>query len=242
VQTTRALVNPFAECRSNQWVLGQIANRLGFSHDGFDKTARELIDQSLRASGLPDEESLYRDHWVDCAREFETSNFLDGFETPDRRFHFKPDWSRVGPDYRDMPVLPDHMPVANETDGQHPFRLVAAPARQFLNTSFTETPTSQRAEGRPTLLLCGDDAARLGIRDGDRVRVGNRLASILLHARLFEGLQTGVVVIESIWPNAAFIDGLGVNALVSAEPGKPNGGAIFHDTAVWIKPEAGAAT
>ncbi len=242
VQATRALVNPFAECRSNQWVLGQIANRLGFSHDGFDKTARELIDQSLRASGLPDEESLYRDHWVDCAREFETSNFLDGFETPDRRFHFKPDWSRVGPDYQDMPLLPDHMPVANETDDQHPFRLVAAPARQFLNTSFTETPTSQRAEGRPTLLLRGDDAARLGIRDGDRVRVGNRLADILLHARLFDGLQTGVVVIESIWPNAAFSDGLGVNALVSAEPGKPNGGAIFHDTAVWIKPEAGAAT
>ena len=51
-----------------------------------------------------------------------------------------------------------------------------------------------------------------------------------------------MVVIESIWPNAAFVDGLGVNALVSAEPGKPNGGAIFHDTAVWIERAAGAAT
>ncbi len=242
VQATRALVNPFAECRSNHWVLGQIADRLGFRHDGFDKTARELIDQSLRASGLPDEEALYRDHWVDCAHSFETSNFLDGFATPDRRFHFKPEWSRVGPDYQAMPLLPDHMPVANETDDQHPFRLVAAPARQFLNTSFTETRTSQRAEGRPTLLLRGDDAAKLGIRDGDLVRVGNRLADILLHASIYDGMQGGVVIIESIWPNAAFVDGLGVNALVSAEPGKPNGGAIFHDTAVWIKPEAGAAT
>jgi anaerobic selenocysteine-containing dehydrogenase len=117
--------------------------------------------------------------------------------------------------------------------------LVAAPARQFLNTSFTETSTSQTAEQRPTLLLCSDDAARLGVTDGVRVRVGNRLANILLHARLFDGMLPGVVIIESIWPNAAFIEGLGVNALVSAEPGKPNGGAIFHDTAVWIKSEPG---
>jgi len=88
-------------------------------------------------------------------------------------------------------------------------------------------------------LLRSDDAARLGVSDGGLARVGNRLADILLHARLFDGMQPGVVVIESIWPNGAFIEGLGVNALVSAEPGKPNGGAIFHDTAVWIKPHPG---
>ena len=45
----------------------------------------------------------------------------------------------------------------------------------------------------------------------------------------------GVVVIESIGPNHAFIEGLGVNALVSAEPGLPDGGAIYQGTAVWLK-------
>jgi anaerobic selenocysteine-containing dehydrogenase len=239
VQATRPLVNPYAECRSNHWVLGQIARRLGFTHAGFEMQARELIDQSLRRSGLPDEDTLYRDHWVDCARGFEADNFLDGFETPDRRFHFRPDWSRVGADADEMPVLPDHMAVANAADDDHPFRLVAAPARQFLNTSFTETRSSKRAEERPTLLIRADDASALGIADGALVRIGNRLASIVLHARLFDGMQTGVVVIESIWPNGAFVEGLGVNALVSAAAGKPNGGAIFHDTAVWIKPEPG---
>jgi anaerobic selenocysteine-containing dehydrogenase len=238
LQTTRALVTPYAECRSNHWVLGQLAARMGFHHPGFELGERELIDASLRRSGMPDEETLYREHWVDCARGFETDNFIDGFETPDGRFHFKPDWSRVGADIEEMPVLPDHMPVANDADAEHPFRLVAAPARQFLNTSFTETETSRRAEGRPTLLIRADDAQRLGVADGSRVRVGNRLASILLHAKIFDGMQSGVVVIESIWPNRAFAEGLGVNALVSAEPGKPNGGAIYHDTAVWIAAEA----
>ncbi|MDH3386952.1 MAG: molybdopterin oxidoreductase family protein [Gammaproteobacteria bacterium] len=239
LQATRALVAPYAECRSNHWVLAQLAQRLGFHHDGFVMDARALIDQSLRLSGLPDEQTLYRARWIDCAGTFERSNFLDGFGTADRRFHFRADWDRVGADFDDMPALPDHMPVANESDAAHPFRLVAAPARQFLNTSFTETPTSRRAEVRPTLLLGAADAARLGVADGARVRVGNELADILLHARIFDGMQAGVVIIESIWPNGAFIEGLGVNALVSAEPGKPNGGAIYHDTAVWIKPEPG---
>jgi len=241
LQVTRGLVKPFAECRSNHWVLGQLAQQLGFEHAGFQQEARELIDESLRLSGLPDEQTLYRDHWVDCAPEFETGNFLDGFETPDRRFHFKPDWSRIGPDFEQMPELPDHMPVANDTDNEHPFRLVAAPARQFLNTSFTETRTSQKAEHRPTLMLRADDAARYEIEDGGLVRVGNRIADILLHAKFFDGMQPGVVIIESIWPNHAFIEGLGVNALVSAEPGLPNGGAIYHDTAVWLKAETKGA-
>jgi anaerobic selenocysteine-containing dehydrogenase len=239
LQVTRAEVTAFAESRSNHWVLGELAGRLGFSHAGYQKSARELIDESLCASGLPDEATLYHQHWIDCAPGFKVSNFVDGFETPDGRFHFKPDWSRVGTEFEQMPKLPDYMPVANASDVEHPFRLVAAPARQFLNTSFTETRTSQNAEGRPTLMLRTDDAGSFGVADGGLVRVGNRLASILLHAKLFDGMQAGVVIIESIWPNHAFIEGLGVNALVSAEPGLPNGGATYHDTAVWIRAEPG---
>ena len=236
LQVTRAVVEPFGECRSNQWVLAQIAERLGYRHPGFDMNARELIDDCLERSGLPGEDELYRRHWLDCDPGFETANYLDGFETPDRRFHFSPDWRRVGDDFAAMPALPDHMPVGNAADDEHPFRLVAAPARQFLNTSFTETATSRRAEDRPTLMLRAEDAAALGVGDGDLLRVGNRLGEILLHARIFDGMQRGVVVAESIWPNHAFVGGLGINTLVSAESAPPNGGAIYHDTAVWIQP------
>ena len=72
--------------------------------------------------------------------------------------------------------------------------------------------------------------------------IGNDGATDLNWSIFFDGLQPGVVVIESIWPNRDFDEGLGVNALVSAEPGKPNGGAIYHDTAVWIKPVDGEST
>ena len=77
-------------------------------------------------------------------------------------------------------------------------------------------------------------ATKLGVVSGDRVRLGNEQGSVVLHATLFDGVQRDVIVVESVWPNAAFEEGIGINALISAEPGAPNGGAVFHDTAVWI--------
>ena len=70
--------------------------------------------------------------------------------TPTGKFQFKPDWAKLGPDHARMPKLPDHFAIIDETDDERPFRLVAAPARNYLNTSFTETPTSTaRKAGRP---------------------------------------------------------------------------------------------
>ena len=235
ISVTRKVIEPLAECRSNHEVICALAKRLGAVHPGFEMTTWEVIDATLKASGLPDADTIHAAHWHDCALEFDRAHFLDGFATPDGKFHFKPDWSRVGNNPDPMPVLPDHVAIIDEADEEHPFRLVAAPARNYLNSSFTETPTSRKKEGRPTVLVHPEDCTELGFADGDRVRIGNRLGSVVVHARPFDGLQRGVAVVESIWPNAAFEEGIGINTLVSADPGPPRGGAVFHDTAVWLR-------
>ena len=58
---------------------------------------------------------------------------------------------------------------------------------------------------------------------------------MVLHARLTDGQRPGTVIVESVWPNAAFEEGIGINLLISAEPGAPIGGGLFHDTSVWLK-------
>ena len=58
-----------------------------------------------------------------------------------------------------MPALPDHWDVIEEADAVHPFRLATSPARNFLNSTFNETPTSLRREGRPEVMIHPDDAA-----------------------------------------------------------------------------------
>ena len=235
LQVTRAVIEPYAEARSNHAVLCALAGRLGLTHAGFGMSEWELMDQTLRRSGLPDAATVHEKRWHDCMPPFPTAHFLDGFGHPDGRFRFQPDWASVGAGHSDLPALPDHFEVRDRRDEEHPFRLVAAPARHFLNTSFTETPTSRRYEKRPTVQVHPGDLAMLGLADGARVRLGNRRASVVLHARVFDGLQRGVLVVESIWPNAAFEEGVGINALISAEPGYPGGGAVFHDTTVWLQ-------
>jgi len=201
-------------------------------------TAMELIDATLRASGWPGAQTVLAQRWIDAQPSFAESHFLNGFGHSDGRFRFAPDWQAIGPYYAGLPELPDHADVIDESTPDRPFRLVAPPARQFLNTTFTETPSSRSRERRPTALIHPQDAERLGIAEGGLVRLGNQRGEVRLHARLFDGLQPGVIVVEGIWPHEDFPDGIGINALTSDDPGLPNGGAVFHDTAVWLKAEA----
>lgn len=236
LQTARAIIEPHADCRENHVFIGQLAARLGVEHPAFSASAWEVIDRTLRDSGHPGADEVQAMDWLDCAASFEDAHYLNGFGHADRRFRFAPDWSAIGRDAASMPRFPDQMAVINDTDADHPFRLVAAPARHFLNTSFTETPSSQRFEERPTVIVHPATAGRLGIAEGDIVRLGNTRGALRIHARLADGMRENTVVVESQWPNSAFLDGLGINTLVSAEPGFPNAGAAYHDTAVWLRP------
>ena len=67
------------------------------------------------------------------------------------------------------------------------------------------------------------------------MQLGNERGAVIVHVKPKDGQQRGVVVVEGIWPNRYFENGLGINALTSADPGWPNGGAAFHDTAVWMR-------
>ncbi len=235
IQIGAKLIEPPGECRSNHEVLQGLAVRLGAKHPGFEMTAMEIIDATLRASGWPDAATVQRERWVDAYDGTIDGHFRDGFPTSDGKFHFAPDWAALGPLHAVMPKLPDHMETVDMASVDHPFRLVTAPARSYLNTSFTEMPSSRKREGRPTVMVHPEDAARLGIADGGRVRLGNARGEVVLHAKIAEGMQTGVLVSESIWPSECFEGGIGINALTSDEPGPPWGGAVFHDTAVWLR-------
>ena len=234
-QVTKAVIEAPGECRENHYVICELAKRLGARHRGFDMTSWEIMDDSLKSSGMWDAETNWKRGGQDFHLGFETSHFLDGFVWPDKKFRFKPDWAAFGPRGKDMPKLPDHFDVIDNATADKPFRLVAAPARTFLNSSFTETPSSLKREVRPTALMNPEDCDAMGVKDGDRVELGNQRGATIVHAMAKTGQQRGVVIVEGIWPNRNFETGIGINAVTSADPGWPHGGAVFHDTAVWIR-------
>jgi len=240
------LIEPPGECRSNHVVLQGLGRRLNAVHPGFDMSPRELIDATLKKSGRGDIETLEADLWRDLQPDFRTSHYLDGFAHADGKFHLKADWAH--PPFgllmgavEKMPALPDHWTIIEEADETHPFRLATSPSRSFLNTSFNETPSSQAREGAPGVMIHPEDAASLGIADGDAVTLGNARGETTLTAKLFDGLRRGVLIAESIHPNKAHIGGRGINTLTGAEAVAPIGGAAFHDNKVWMKKAAPSA-
>jgi len=235
------LIEPPGECRSNHDVICALARRLGAAHQGFEMTPRELIDWTLQRSGWGTLAELERKRWIDCQPDFAASHYLNGFAWPDGKFRFKPDWPNVpfrsrvhaGP-IEALPKLPDHWEVIEAAEPAHPFRLATSPARGFLNSTFTET-SSQVREKRPEVMIHPADAAALGLADGAEVLVGNVRGEVRLHLRCFDGVRRGVLIAESIWPNAAYPDGRGINTLTGADAVAPYGGAAFHDNKVWLR-------
>ncbi len=234
-QIGRKIFEPWADVRTNHFVVCELAKRLGADHPGFQMTEWQLIEDLLARSGWPDAATVHAAGGWQALPDDDTAHYRRGFPTCSGRFHFKPDWASFGPDHAIMPKLPDHLAITDEITPEHPYRLVAAPARQFLNTSFTELASSRKREHRPTALLHPDVMARLGIGEGDAIELGNSRGRVRLHARPAPTQHQDTIVVESIWPNDAWQGGIGLNQLLSADPAPPNGGAAIHDTAVWVK-------
>ncbi len=244
------LIDPPAGPRTNLYVIEELAKRLGVADlPGFGMDERQHIDTMLARHGSS-YEALKRDRWLDVQPDFDTAHYLKGFGHADGKFRFRPQWQwgpspnkpprsvgLMGP-WQRLPEFPDHVELIEAADAEHPFRLATSPARSFLNSSFTETPTSKAREERPQLMIHPDDAQQLGIAEGARVEIGNRRGEVVLHARFFDGVRRGVVIAEGIWPNGAHERGEGINVLTGADAAAPYGGAAFHDNKVWVRKAA----
>jgi anaerobic selenocysteine-containing dehydrogenase len=242
------LIDPPEGPRTNHFVIEELGKRLGVSHmPGFGLTERQHIEIMLEKKGLGTFDGFRQQRWADLQPPFDTAHFLDGFGHADKKYRFRPDWTgQAAPnrppksmglfgDVSRLPEFPDHVELIEVADAAHPFRLATSPARNFLNSTFVETPVSRQKEGRPELLIHPEDAADLGLVDGARVEVGNGRGELVLHAKLFAGLKRGVVIAEGIWANSDHERGEGINVLTGSDAPAPYGGAAFHDNKVWVR-------
>ncbi|MEE2950529.1 MAG: molybdopterin oxidoreductase family protein [Pseudomonadota bacterium] len=243
------LTEPPETVRSNHFVIEALAERLGVSgKPGFGMSERDLITDLLERSGVEtDFGGLVEEKWIDKGIDFEKAHFIDGFAHENGKFRFRPDWtgtrapnrppSSLGPQgpHASLSAFPDHVETIEGVDGDHPYRLATSPARQFLNSSFAETPGSRKREGTPALMIHPDDAAREALSEGDVVQVGNQRGDLRLAVTITGTVRPGVLVHEGLWANSDFLDGEGINVLTGADPVAPYGGAAFHDNRVWLR-------
>ncbi|MEQ1900312.1 MAG: molybdopterin-dependent oxidoreductase [Devosia sp.] len=237
------LIEAPGECRSNFDVVNELLRRLGAEGESLAMTDRQVVAETLRRSGYGELEEIEAIGFIDAAPSDEDARFGRGFDWPDGKFRFRPNWQGTANkkgylwtiDAGALPAMVDWWDINERTSAEEPFRLATSPSRGFLNSSFAETAGSQKRQPQPTVFIRPDDAAAKGIADGGKVRLGNHRGSVELTARYFEGMQNGVLIAEGIHPNSSHAGGQGINTLIGSDQVPPFGGAAFHDAAVWVR-------
>ncbi len=240
----KKIIDAPEQAKPNLFVINELAKILGvFDEEYFGKTDEEMALETFAKSGDDKLKQIQENGFIEYENEDQINPFENGFAWPDGKFRFAPNWYdllkkkslQTNYDLSKMPKFVDHFDVLENTDKTHPFRLATSPARSYLNTSFNETPTSQKREGKPKLLLHPNDAKTLGIKNGDEIQIGNKRGQVILNAQIFTGIQSGTLIAESLHPNKAHKGGQGINTLIGSDPVPPFGGAAFHDCAVWAR-------
>jgi formate dehydrogenase len=161
--------------------LDHLVVRMSRRFNGHRLTWRELIDNP---HGI-----------VLGPREF--GHFRDALRTDDNLVHAAP------PEFiaRARELLAAPTPTAPEG---YPFTLGNRRRRHSMNSWLNELPGLHPAGKGNGVLIHPDDAAGLGVSDGDRVRVFSPFGEIELPAELSERLRRGYVVVDHGWGSRIF--------------------------------------
>lgn len=138
--------------------------------------------------------------------------------------------------------LPEWKPIDEGPGGilieKYPLNLQTPKrATRFLNTSYSSLPAHVDHETVPHIELDPVDAAARNLAAGDKARVFNDRASLVLDVAISDRLRPGVAVVPWGHVDAAYGDGLGsANDLTnSSDTDDISGGSNYGDTLVEVE-------
>jgi anaerobic selenocysteine-containing dehydrogenase len=212
---------------------------MGFTESCFADSDEDLCRQAFdwsdpRLAGVSWEQ-LVRDGHARLRLPQPYAPFADGgFPTPSGKCEF---FSQMLAD-QGLDPLPGFIaprewrrsPLARD----FPLALLTPPARNFLNTSFANSPRFLAQERSPSVLINPEDAAPRAIADGSEVRVFNRRGEFAARAVVSDRARPGVVVATSIWWRKLSPDGRNCNEVTSQALTDMGGGATFYDCLVEV--------
>ncbi|MCA9669768.1 MAG: molybdopterin-dependent oxidoreductase [Myxococcales bacterium] len=151
-------------------------------------------------------------------------------------------WKRVGtPGHRIQLALDDmlaEMRTLAEQDGgeigdEYPLVLSAGERRAFTANTIVRDPAWRRKDAAGALRISPDDAKRLGVGDGDRVRLRTKRAAVVVPVEVSEMMQPGHISLPNgtgtAYPNAdEQAGGVAPNELTASEDRDRFAGTPWH--------------
>ena len=222
VQRVRRAVAPPTGVRDDLEILYELARRLG--HEWGKPSAEDIWNEVRRLSPMHSGMSYARLEQMNgiqwpCYDESHPGElYLHGrlWATP-----------LVGPRAPFSPV--EYSPPVDALDEQYPIRLTTGRRLDSYNTGVQTAGYASPLRWGETLDLSPGDARRLGIAEGERVRVTSRRGSVIAPVRLDPGLRPGLAFMTMHFPDEVATNELTIDAV---DP--KSGTSEFKATAIRI--------
>ena len=199
VSKIRKAIEPVGDSKPDYWVIGQIAERMGYSGCTYSHP-KEILDEINKVTPIyggitwdriDSEQFPYGIAWPCPNVDHSGTMFLhkDGkFSRGKGKCH-----------------ACEYIPPAEEPDEEYPFRLTTGRvAFHFHTGSMTRrSPTLHREVPSAYVEINPEDAKKLGIRRNSRVKVSSRRGEITLQAEVSDIVPLGVVFIPWHFEEAA---------------------------------------
>jgi predicted molibdopterin-dependent oxidoreductase YjgC len=225
VQRVRPALVPPGNAKDDIWIIAQLAQRLG--HDWGDPSAHDMWEEVRRLSPMH------------AGMSWERLEELNGIQWPcfDESHPGTPflharlwseDPAEQGAKAPLSVVL--YEPPVDELDEDYPFRLTTGRRLDSYNTGVQTGGYTSPLRREETLDISPEDAERLGVREGDLVRVVSRRGAVEAPVRLALGLRPGLLFMTLHFPDQVDINNLTIDAW---DP--KSGTAEFKATAVQVE-------
>jgi predicted molibdopterin-dependent oxidoreductase YjgC len=229
VQRIRKALDPPGEAKDDIWIIAQMARELGC--DWGEVTAEsawnELRSLSPMHAGMSYRrlEELEGIQWPCWDEDHPGTTFLH-----ERLWLDPPEQGSKAP----FSVTPFEPPV-DELNEEFPLRLTTGRRLDSFNTGVQSSGFSSPLRRRETIDVSPEDAARMGIMEGERVKVSSRRGAVEAPARIDPGLRPGLVFMTLHFPEQVETNVLTIDA---TDP--KSGTAEFKASAVRVERLPGA--
>jgi anaerobic selenocysteine-containing dehydrogenase len=226
-----AAIEPLGEAVSNSELHRRLARAMGYTEPALFEDDLTVLRAALPTIDL---DVLRAEGFVRVPYPDDGRPFADGhFPTASGRVELRSDaLAALG-----QPALPTFCTPAESPSDEFPYSLLTPKHHtRFLNTSYSHLPKHGPLEGAPFVEVSALDAHRLGVAEGQRVRVWNHRGSLELPVRISERVRPGVVAVPWGWWSNQHPDGKVANSLTNDTLTDWGGGVAFFDTTVAVTP------
>jgi predicted molibdopterin-dependent oxidoreductase YjgC len=223
VQRMHKALDPPGLARDDNWIIGELARRLGhdWGHPSVEDAWDELRSLSPMHRGMsyPRLEELGGIQWPCPSEDHPGSQFLHG------RLWKEPIHGAPAP----FSVTPWAPPI-DELNDEFPIRLTTGRRLDSYNTGVQSNLYSSPLRRGETLDLSPEDAVTLDVEPGEVVQVSSRRGAIEAPVRIDSGLRPGLAFMTMHFP-----DDVDVNVLTTDASDPKAGTAEFKATAVRVE-------